>query len=261
MALLEVYGLCKSFGGLAAVKDISIMVPKGKIVSLIGPNGAGKTTVFNLLTGFYERDSGQVLLDGAALDKLATHEYIQKGMSRTFQNLRLFSKMTALENVLVGYQSRMKCNDWNMIFHDRKYRQEENQAREKSRNALAKLGLSRYEKDICGGLPYGVQKRLEIARALVSDPKVLLLDEPAAGLNPNETQELSKLILSLREEGNTIFLIEHDMRLVMSISDYVYVMDHGELLSEGEPKQVRQDPKVIEAYFGKGRVAGAAERK
>ena len=260
MALLEVDNLCKSFGGLAAVKNISISVPQGKIISLIGPNGAGKTTVFNLLTGFYERDAGQVVLDGENLGNLPAHGFIVKGLSRTFQNLRLFSKMTALENVLVGYQSRICSGDFDAVFRTKRFRREEQNALEQSRAALARLGLGAHEQEICSGLPYGMQKRLEIARALVSTPKILLLDEPAAGLNPNETEEICQLIRSLCEEGNTIFLIEHDMRLVMSISDYVYVMDHGEMLSEGIPAEVQKDQKVIGAYFGKGGAAYAAER-
>lgn len=261
MALLEVKNLCKSFGGLAAVKNVSVSVPKGNIVSLIGPNGAGKTTVFNLLTGFYTRDNGNVILDGEALGNLSAHEYVKKGLSRTFQNLRLFSKMTAAENVLVGYQSKVHYNNFDAVFYTKRFRNSEKQAREQARAALEKLKLTEYENELSSGLPYGLQKRLEIARAIVSSPKILLLDEPAAGLNPNETEDLCQLILSLSKEGNTVFLIEHDMKLVMKISDYVYVMDHGEMLSEGIPEVVRKDQKVIEAYFGKGGTGNAAKRE
>ncbi|MEG0751933.1 MAG: ABC transporter ATP-binding protein [Oscillospiraceae bacterium] len=260
MALLEVNLLCKSFGGLAAVKDITISVPEHKVVSLIGPNGAGKTTVFNLLSGFYEKDSGDIVLDGIKLENIPTHMYIVQGMSRTFQNLRLFANMSVLENVLIGYQSKMSCKNLDAVFCTRKKRIEEEKAIFVAREALDKIGLLEHENEICSGLPYGMQKRLEIARALVSKPKVLLLDEPAAGLNPNETSDLSQFIRGLCDEGNTVFLIEHDMHLVMNISDYVYVMDHGEMLSEGPPQKVCADDRVIEAYFGKGGVQNAVER-
>ncbi len=250
--LLEAKGICKRFGGLVAVNNMSLSVEKNSIVSLIGPNGAGKTTLFNLLTGFYDADEGNVVLDGQNINSVPTHNRIAKGMSRTFQNLRLFGKMTVLENVLVGYQSKISYNGINAVFNTASRKSQERLALEKSINALEKIGLLPYKDTICSSLPYGMQKRLEIARALVSEPKILLLDEPAAGLNPHETEELSNYIKTLCKEGNTIFLIEHDMKLVMSISDYVYVMDHGEMLSFGEASVVQKDPKVIEAYFGKG---------
>jgi branched-chain amino acid transport system ATP-binding protein len=250
--MLEIKGLCKSFGGLAAVKDISLSIPNGKVISLIGPNGAGKTTVFNLITGFYEPDSGTIILDKETLNNLPPFEYIYKGMSRTFQNLRLFTKMTVLENVLVGYQSMVTYGNLDSVFRTVRFKQQEKEALQVARNSLEKTGLLSHQHDICSNLPYGMQKKLEIARALVSEPKVLLLDEPASGLNTNETLDLIKFIKSMIMSHHTIFLIEHDMRVVMDVSDYIYVMDHGIMLSEGIPSIVQKDLKVIEAYFGRG---------
>ena len=251
MELLVAENLNKSFGGLAAVQDITLKVPKGKVVSLIGPNGAGKTTVFNLLTGFYNMDSGRIFLDGEELSHLRAYNFICKGMARTFQNLRLFSSMTVIENVLVGYQCQMNYGWLSTILGGQKKKRGENAAIEHAREALQQVGLSKYEKAYCKNLPYGLQKKLEIARALVSKPKVILLDEPAAGLNPQETLELSRFIRSLLATGVTIFLIEHDMNLVMGISDYVYVMDHGIMLAEGLPCEIQRNQQVIEAYIGK----------
>lgn len=240
-----------SFGGLVAVDEMSLRVPKGQVVSLIGPNGAGKTTLFNLITGFYKPDSGDILMNGESTLQLKPYEVISKGMARTFQNLRLFKKMTVLENVLIGHQHLIHYSPIDTVFNTKKKKQKEKEAIEYCCEILERVDLFDQKDNMCANLSYGQQKHLEIARAMASNPQLLLLDEPAAGLNPQETQELSNFIRKLLDYGLTVLLIEHDMSLVMRISDYIYVMNQGRMLSQGIPSYVQEDEKVIEAYIGR----------
>lgn len=254
--IIQVQGVSKIFGGLTAVNNVNLDVAEGSIYSIIGPNGAGKTTLFNCISGFYVPDHGTVLFQGLVLNGRNTDTVASLGLSRTYQNIRLFSNLTAVENVLVGQQPRLRETWVESILRTRRSRTEEKTSLSESFKWLEFVGLSELANSIAGDLPYGAQRKLEIARALGSKPSLLLLDEPTAGMNPQETLEMTALIRSLRDKFNiTIILIEHDMHVVMGISDYISVLDFGNKIAEGKPEEIQHNERVIEAYLGPGGAA------
>lgn len=250
MALLEAKNLTMVFGGLMAVDSVSFEISKGEILGLIGPNGAGKTTCFNLLTGIYQPTSGDVLFKDEKILNYKTYEVTKKGIARTFQNIRLFGNMTVLENVLIGQHCRTKSGLFGAIIRFGSVLQEEELARKKAEKLLEFVGLLDKKEEKAKNLPYGEQRRLEVARALATEPELLLLDEPAAGMNPQETSDLINLIREIRKKEITILLIEHDMKLVMGICDRIVVLDYGKKIADGIPKEIRNNSRVVKAYLG-----------
>ena len=248
--LLEARSVAKHFGGVKALRDVSLTIRRGEVYGLIGPNGAGKTTFFNCMTGLYVPDGGGFVFDGAPLKADAPHQAAERGIARTFQNIRLFGNMTALENVMVGRHVRTKAGVIGAVVRDRGTREEEAAIRRRAEELLHYVGVEDRADDLAKNLSYGDQRRLEIARALATDPKLLCLDEPAAGMNGTETEGLRLLIEGIRADGTTILLIEHDVKLVMGLCDRVAVLDYGALVIEDVPSVVQHDPRVIEAYIG-----------
>ncbi|MDF2677346.1 MAG: livG2 [Bacillota bacterium] len=251
MSVLKMDNVVMKFGGVIAANNLNIEVEKGKIVALIGPNGAGKTTAFNVVTGVYNPTSGNVYLNDEKITGLSPDKITNKGIARTFQNIRLFSELTVLDNILIANHLQVKSDFISCALRMPWAKKEENAMREKSEMLLNKLGLLHLKNEISSSLPYGEQRKLEIARALATDAKLLLLDEPAAGMNPHETNELTNFIHTIRDEfGLTVFMIEHHMDLVMEISDKIYVLDFGQLIAEGTADEIKNNPRVIEAYLG-----------
>jgi branched-chain amino acid transport system ATP-binding protein len=258
--LLEINNISKSFGGIRAVRDVSIGIEENSISSIIGPNGAGKTTLFNLLTGIYKPDTGEVNFSGRSLIGLRPDQVNAAGIARTFQSIRLFANMTVIENVMVGMHSRLDVSLWKTIARPPSFRKQEAHVREKAHSLLQFVGMASKGDEVSRNLPYGDQRRVEIARALASDPKLILLDEPTAGMNPNESASAMGLFRRIRDElGVTVVLIEHDMRVVMGISEHIRVLDYGEKIAEGDPEAIRSNLRVVEAYLGRRALGAGGE--